>query len=497
MWASSAAIEIMKTPRSASTEMSILSRRTLLTAHHPPSGALYVGIGRKRRTGSSSGTCLAQQLGPRVGAVEGLGQRLGRLLLLLGQLLGHLDLEPVADVAVALAPRLRRPLALEPLDRAVPGSRPDLDLLRAVEGWHLDRRPAQRLGDRDRHRNLEVATVEPLEDRRAGDAGDDEEVARRAAALAGLALAGEPDAGAVLHPGGDVHPVTLGLLGEPGAAAGRAGVLDDLAGAATLRTGLGDREEALALGVDAPPFAAWAGDRARPGFGSAAAAGHAPFGLRHGHLDLRSVHRLVEAEADLGFQVAPASLLRLRPPAPAAAEEVGEDVADVEAARATAERTPAAGRAAEAAEHAPARVVLLALLGVREHVVGALNLLEALLRLGVVGVAVGVVSPGELPVRLLDLLVGRPLGDAQNFVEILCHRLLAHHHARRPDQLLVEPVALLHHLDDRPRLDPVRGHRRKRLVHRRVELLPLRIDRLDPISIQGVAKAAKDQQDAV
>ena len=82
-------------------------------------------------------------------------------------------------------------------------------------------------------------------------------------------------------------------------------------------------------------------------------------------------------EADLGFEVAAAHLLRLRPRAAAAAEDAGEDVAEVDAAEAAAagRRTAPARRAAaaaEAAEH-PARVVLLALLGIGEHVVGALR----------------------------------------------------------------------------------------------------------------------------
>ena len=52
-------------------------------------------------------------------------------------------------------------------------------------------------------------------------------------------------------------------------------------------------------------------------------------------------------------------------------------------------------------------VVLLALLGVAEHLVGLVDLLE--LRLGglVAGVHVGMVLAGELAVRLLDLLLRR------------------------------------------------------------------------------------------
>ena len=67
----------------------------------------------------------------------------------------------------------------------------------------------------------------------------------------------------------------------------------------------------------------------------------------------------------------------------------------------------------------PAAVVLLALVGVAEDVVGGLDLLEALLGLGVVRVAVGVVLADELAVRLLDLVGRRLLVDAQDLVEVL------------------------------------------------------------------------------
>src|SRR4051794_1132016 len=111
MWASSAATEIMKTPRSKSIETSTRSRRTLIG--HSRSGALYAPIGSNRRTGSSSVACFRQQIGPGVGAVEGLGEPVGRLLLLLAQLFRHLDLEPVADVALAAPLCLRCALAAQ------------------------------------------------------------------------------------------------------------------------------------------------------------------------------------------------------------------------------------------------------------------------------------------------------------------------------------------------------------------------------------------------
>src|SRR5512143_2024878 len=75
---------------------------------------------------------LARPLAARVRSVERFRQPLGSLALLLGELLRHVDLEPVADVALALAARLRRALTSQTLDRAVPGSGRHLDLLGSV-----------------------------------------------------------------------------------------------------------------------------------------------------------------------------------------------------------------------------------------------------------------------------------------------------------------------------------------------------------------------------
>src|SRR5207253_145312 len=133
----------------------------------------------------------------------------------------------------------------------------------------LDRRPADGLGDRDRDLHLEVVAL-ALEDRRLRDARDRVQVAGRPAALPRLALSGEPHPAAVAHAGGDVHAVALDLARAAGAAAGRAGVLDLGPGAAALRARLRDREQALALRLDAPALAArahgrrGAGLRARP-----------------------------------------------------------------------------------------------------------------------------------------------------------------------------------------------------------------------------------------
>ena len=136
-------------------------------------------------------------------------------------------------------------------------------------------------------------------------------------------------------------------------------------------------------------------------------------GTCSGHL--RAGDRLVEGDRDLRLEVGAALGARASAAAPgrrrrrAPPNEVGEDVAhrggvEVEVAEAAeAAAGPAAGR-----EGAAAAVVLLALLGVAEHVVGLGDLLEALLGLLVAGVAVGVVLARELAVGLLDLLGASP-----------------------------------------------------------------------------------------
>src|ERR687887_296725 len=122
-------------------------------------------------------------------------------------------------------------------------------------------------------------------------------------------------------------------------------------------------------------------------------AGGALAGRRHRYRDLRPVHRLVEAEADLGLGIAPTLLAR--PLLATTTEERGEDVAEVGGEAATTPREAAGAREAASAE---AR--------------------EALLGLLVVRVAIGMPLPGQVPVGLLDLVLRGVLLDAQDLVEV-------------------------------------------------------------------------------
>ena len=105
------------------------------------------------------------------------------------------DHEAVVDVAAALAAELRRALAAQALDGAVLGARRAraASCVPSSVGTSTVG-AADRLGDRDRHLDLEVVAL-ALEDRRVAHARDHVEVARRAAAQPGLALAGQPDRG--------------------------------------------------------------------------------------------------------------------------------------------------------------------------------------------------------------------------------------------------------------------------------------------------------------
>ena len=142
-----------------------------------------------------------------------------------------------------------------------------------------------------------------------------------------------------------------------------------------------------------------------------------------GHVDRRrdAVHRVLEGQVQRRLHVGTAlgaALRRARAPA-ATTEETPEEVAQVaHVLHAEGAATGTAGHAAEAADRPVGAdlVVLLALLGVTEDVVGGADLLEALLRSGV---GVGVELLGQLPVGARDLLVRRRRDDAEHLVVVL------------------------------------------------------------------------------
>src|SRR5262249_33778555 len=142
------------------------------------------------------------------------------------------------------------------------------------------------------------------------------------------------------------------------------------------------REQALVV-VEAPgPATARAGVRRRPGRRARAAAVRAADLLGHVDRGGDAVHRVLEGQVQLRLHVGPALGPALGRAVAPAAEEGPEDVAKVP--HVLHAEGAAAGRA-EAADGAvgPDVVVLLALVGVTEDVVGSADLLEALLGPGV------------------------------------------------------------------------------------------------------------------
>ena len=113
----------------------------------------------------------------------------------------------------------------------------DADPLGPAQRGDVDRRPADRLDDRDRDVHLEVVSA-AAEHGRVAHARDRVQIAWRAAAPARLALAGQAHPAAVADAGGDVDPVALHLASLPAALAGGARILDLGPRAAALRAGL-------------------------------------------------------------------------------------------------------------------------------------------------------------------------------------------------------------------------------------------------------------------
>ena len=250
----------------------------------------------------------------------------------------------------------------------------------------------------------------------------DVQVTRGAAAGADLALLAELHPRSVVDPGRDLHgqrppgadPAFTGALAarvrdhRAEAAAGRARPQGaDLA-----------EERALHMGHLALPVAGLARHRVRARRGALAVAGRAD----HSGVDLDLAgdpeRRLRQVDLEPDQRVLAAAYPRprsaaLRAAHALAAEERVHDVGEREA-RALAE-------AGGPAERVAAAVVRRPLLRVREHLVGARDLLEVLLRLRI-GVDVGVVLPREPPVGLLDGVGVRVAGHTEEVVQVLAQR---------------------------------------------------------------------------
>src|SRR6185437_14278823 len=348
-------------------------------------------------------------------------------LFLLGRQVGR-RLDGDLDVHVAALGRAhdRHALGAQPELVAALRARRDVDARRlAVERRHLDRAAERRLHHRDRHLAVHVRSL-ALEQRVAAHRQEDIEIARRPAAGAGLALAAEANAGAVLDAGRDVDLERLLAAHAALAGADLARLVDHLSGAVAGRAGALDGEEAL-LGADAA--AAVAGRalvRFGAGLGARAVAGLAGDRARDAHRGLGAAIGLLQRDLEIEAQVLAAHVGASTGtlPAPAAVEHLLEDVAEhraeVEALRIEAARP--AGAVATLEGGGAVAVVGRALVGILQDVVGVVDLLELLFSfLLVVPIAIGVMLHGELAEGLLDVVGARRPTDAQQLVIVLRH----------------------------------------------------------------------------
>ncbi len=355
------------------------------------------------------------------------------------QVLRRLDADLHVHVAARGGTQHREALGAQPELVAGLGACRDGDAgAPAVDAGHLDMPAEGRLRHAQGHADEDVRTL-ALEDRVRAQRDVDIEVAGGRAAQAGLALAGQADAGAVLDAGRDGDVERALALHAPRPLADLAGVLDDAPGPAAGGAGALDQEEALLRADLSRALAARAGLRAGGGgtLGPGALARLA--GDRGGDADigLRTGEGFLEADLDLGAQVGPAAggaAARAAAPAAEAAEHFLEDVLEGAAEGVAAAAAEAAGTAGAALfEGGVAEAVIGgALLGVLQDVVGLVQLLELGLGVLVALVAVGVPLHGELAIGLLQVLLAGVAGDAQHLVEVtLLHLCLPSDGGRR------------------------------------------------------------------
>ena len=204
--------------------------------------------------------------------------------------------------------------------------------------------------------------------------------------------------------------------------AGTAWLGDHLAGAAADGTGTRNREEALLETHLAAAAALLAGAGGFAVRGARSAALRADVHALDGDGRLLAEDRLLEIDGQVIADIAAA--LRTRDTSRTTArdvehlsEKVAEDIAQVHAARKAAFCGASTVYAGDAIT-----VVGRALLRIAQDLVGLARLLEALLRIRIVRIAVGVITHCQLAVCGLKLLLPALSRNAQDFVVIdVCH----------------------------------------------------------------------------
>src|SRR6516165_9473305 len=323
--------------------------------------------------------------------------------LLFGELLGSFDHH--LDIHVAALARTEHWHAFAGEAEAAAG-------LRALRHFHfglgtVDRRHFEFAAERSGHHGNRNAAVQvgafALEERMRADRQEYVEITGRPAAHAGFALAGEPDAGAILDPRRNIHRQRALPGDAPRTGARCAWRVDRLAAAVTIRAGAFEREKAL--GVTHPAVAAAHRTSLRLGPGFAAGAGTGFAGHRGWNADLRSfaVEGLLEGNLHVVTQIGAALAAAGAPAAGGHAEnafkQIGKGGAEIGA-------EPGWTAAHSMLERGMAKTVVSgALVRIFQDLIGLVDFLEAMFGPLVAGIAIRMELHRMLAKGGLDLAV--------------------------------------------------------------------------------------------
>src|SRR6185437_5621200 len=342
-----------------------------------------------------------------VGIGEGGFELFQQLALLAGQAHRRFHHHPAEQIAGATAAHRFHPLPAQPEHMPALGFRWNADGRLAIQRGHFDVRAERRLRKTHRHFAVQVIAL-ALENLVLAHMHFHVQIARRGTRRTSFALAREPNAIAVVHAGRDAHRQRAFVLQATLAVTSLARSLDHATGTAAMRAGLLDRENAV-LHPHPPVTAAGRADDCLAIGGARTVAVMAVD--QRGNLDLLfdsgdgffqiELHHVTQISATRGT--------------PAAAEDVGkdvaEDVADIAEPAATAAPTHAVLE-----RGVSVLVVQRAALRIAEHVPGFLRLLEAFLGLRIVGAAIRMAFHRHLAKGFLDLFRTRGALDIENFV---------------------------------------------------------------------------------
>src|SRR5690625_611800 len=333
----------------------------------------------------------------------------------LGELDRHLDRYLDVEVTLGLRPEDRHSLTPQAELRAGLGPFRDCHLgAPTFQGWYLDDAAESGGGHRYRHPAKEVGAF-VLEEAMRGDVQDDVEVTGRAAALAGLALAGEANARTVFHACRNVDLKGLLSMHASGTVTALAGRFDDLALAPAPGTGAFDGKEPLLHAHAASTLTGRAADRMRARLGAAATTAFAADPGRDANLRLLAVVGFVQGDIHVVAEVRPGRRAAAARTAHDVPEHLVEDIGkagEVEAAGS------ATATACAINARMPETVIGRAHLRVLQDTVGLVDFLESLFGFRIARIPIRVIFHGQLAVSLLEFLfAGAPL-DPQRLVVI-------------------------------------------------------------------------------